>query len=213
MEDTREDGQILPLIALVIVGAACAVLIVAALGDATVRKADAVTAADAAALAGAASGAASADRLARANGAELADYQRLPGGDVRVVVERDGAQASARARRSSASAVASGELAPAMRAAIRRAESLLGQPVPIVSGYRSPAAQRRLWEGRATNPYPVAAPGSSQHERGLAIDVPRTFVATLLTVAADAGLCQPLAASDPVHFELCGRRFTASAHG
>lgn len=213
MEDTREDGQILPLMALVIVSAACAVLIVAALGDATVRKAGAVAAADAAALAGATSGAASAEQMARGNGAALADYQRLAGGDVRVVVEREGVQASARARRSPAGAEASAGLAPAMRAAIRRAETLLGQPVPVVSGHRSHAAQRRLWEGRASNPYPVAPPGSSQHERGLAIDVPRSFVATLLTVAADAGLCRPLPASDPVHFELCGRRFTAGAHG
>ena len=43
------------------------------------------------------------------------------------------------------------------------------------------------------------------HERGLAIDVPRTFVATLRAVAAAVGLCQPLPVSDPVHFELCRR--------
>ena len=84
-----------------------------------------------------------------------------------------------------------------------RAEALLGAPVPIVSGWRSPAQQQWLWDHRATNPYPVARPGTSMHERGLAIDVPRWFVADLRSVAGAAGLCFPLPESDPVHFELC----------
>ena len=54
-----------------------------------------------------------------------------------------------------------------------------------------------------TNPYPVAPPGTSLHESGLAVDVPLGFVPTLLAVAADAGLCQPLPETDPVHFEPC----------
>jgi hypothetical protein len=72
-----------------------------------------------------------------------------------------------------------------------------------VSGYRSLAEQTALWERRGTNPFPVARPGTSMHERGLAIDVPRAFVPVLRRVAAQAGLCDPLPTTDPVHFELC----------
>jgi uncharacterized protein YcbK (DUF882 family) len=94
-------------------------------------------------------------------------------------------------------------LAPAMRAALARAEQLLGAPVPITSGFRSAEAQAALYANRAANPYPVAAPGSSMHERGLAIDVPADFVPRLLAVASRAGLCQPYPADDPIHFEVC----------
>jgi hypothetical protein len=94
-------------------------------------------------------------------------------------------------------------LAPAMLGAIARAEQLLGRELPIASGRRTEAEQRRLWEARHANPYPVAPPGTSMHEQGLAIDIPAGFVATLLAVAADAGLCRPLPGTDPVHFELC----------
>ena len=90
-----------------------------------------------------------------------------------------------------------------MRAALARAEQLLGQPVPITSGWRSTEAQAVLYENRATNPYPVAPPGSSMHERGLAIDVPADFVPRLAPIAPRAGLCQPYPADDPIHFEVC----------
>jgi hypothetical protein len=90
-----------------------------------------------------------------------------------------------------------------MVAAIARAEALLGRPIPIVSGFRTRAEQERLWANRATNPFPVAPPGTSNHERGLAIDVPSSFVPVLRTVAPASGLCQPLPESDPVHFEPC----------
>ncbi|HYF46243.1 MAG TPA: M15 family metallopeptidase, partial [Acidimicrobiales bacterium] len=98
-------------------------------------------------------------------------------------------------------------LQPAMVAAIRRAEALLGRTIPITSGWRSRADQERLWANRASNPYPVARPGTSRHEVGLAVDVPRSFVPLLRSVAAAAGLCFPLPVTDPVHFELC--RWTA----
>ncbi|MDQ2826122.1 MAG: M15 family metallopeptidase, partial [Actinomycetota bacterium] len=94
-------------------------------------------------------------------------------------------------------------LAPAMRAALARAEQLLGEPVPITSGFRSTEKQAALYADRANNPYPVAAPGSSMHERGLAIDVPVEFVPRLLAVAPKAGLCHPYPVDDPIHFEVC----------
>src|SRR5437867_799628 len=108
------------------------------------------------------------------------------GNDTEVVVVLGRARASARARRESSrrwSSSAPGALAarrtdglaPAMLAALARAEQLLGRPVPITSGYRSPGEQAALWARRASNPYPVAEPGTSMHERGLAIDFPLSF--------------------------------------
>jgi hypothetical protein len=90
-----------------------------------------------------------------------------------------------------------------MRAALARAEQLLGQPVPVTSGFRSREKQAALYADRATNPYPVAAPGTSMHERGLAVDVPADFVPRLLAVAPKAGLCHPYPVDDPIHFEVC----------
>jgi hypothetical protein len=95
-------------------------------------------------------------------------------------------------------------LAPAMLAALGRADALLGHAVPIASGLRTRAQQQALWDRRATNPYPVARPGTSDHETGLAVDVPRRAVPEVLGVAAAAGLCRPLPDTDPVHFVVCG---------
>jgi LAS superfamily LD-carboxypeptidase LdcB len=91
-----------------------------------------------------------------------------------------------------------------MLAALARADGLLGHPVPVVSGLRTRAQQQALWDRRHTNPYPVARPGTSDHERGLAVDVSRSSVAELAAVAPAAGLCQPLPETDPVHFVVCG---------
>lgn len=41
----------------------------------------------------------------------------------------------------------------------------------ITSVYRSKTEQIRLWNNRANNPYPVAPPGTSKHEQGLAWDM------------------------------------------
>lgn len=41
----------------------------------------------------------------------------------------------------------------------------------VTSGYRSSEKQAELWRDRATNPFPVAPPGTSKHERGLAFDM------------------------------------------
>ncbi|RIK10289.1 MAG: hypothetical protein DCC49_03945 [Acidobacteria bacterium] len=96
-------------------------------------------------------------------------------------------------------------LAPEMLNALRRADDALAQrglpaPVPVVSGYRSVEEQMALWARRATNPYPVAPPGKSAHNIGMAIDVPRGWVGPLQSVAAEAGLCQPFPQRDPIHF-------------
>lgn len=204
-----ERGSILPFIALAMVLAGVSMVLLARVGGAATARAGARNAADAAALAGAAEGRTAAVALAEANGAELLSYSD-EGLDTLVRVRLGPAEASGRARRSGDRNDGTGTgtgsttgLAPAMRAALARAEQLLGQPVPITSGFRSTEQQAALYANRANNPYPVAAPGTSMHERGLAIDVPADFVARLLSVAAKAGLCHPFPVDDPIHFEVC----------
>lgn len=207
-----ERGQTLPLLALVIVIAGGSVVGLARIGEAAILRARAQTAADAAALAGAVDGKIAAARLAATNGGRLVSF-RTEGREAAVVVSVGRARARARARAEGDAPDRSGSLppgsstglAPAMRAALARAHQLLGRPVPITSGFRSRAKQEELWRRRASNRYPVAPPGSSMHERGLAVDVPSGFVATLRAIAGEAGLCQPYPRTDPVHFEVCRR--------
>jgi hypothetical protein len=74
-----------------------------------------------------------------------------------------------------------------------------GKELPITSGFRSTAEQQRLFDARKSNPNPVAAPGTSLHETGDAIDisakVPDDFLARF-------GLHRPLGKKDPVHVTL-----------
>jgi hypothetical protein len=211
----HDGGQIVPLAA-ALVGLCCvALLSLVPVARTLDDRARARTAADAAALAGAADGEPTAREVAVANGADLLEIER--NGDEVVVQVRVGeveAYARARATRPAADVGAGGPaggaggrragLAPAMLAALARADGLLGRPVTVVSGLRTRSQQEALWERRATNPYPVARPGTSDHERGLAIDVPRTDVADLRRVGGAAGLCQPLPTTDPIHFIVCG---------
>jgi uncharacterized protein YcbK (DUF882 family) len=214
----RDRAQATPLMAAALGLVALMLLALGPMGRALTDRAQARTAADAAALAGAAQGEAVARDLASANGAELVSYDS-ENHEVVVEVQVGSVAARSRARRvevlqrgspggvrSAAEPGGRANLAPSMLEALRRADELLGEPVPITSGFRSPQKQRELWERRRTNPFPVAPPGSSMHERGLAVDVPSHFVGRLLTVAGDAGLCQTLPQSDPIHFELCGAR-------
>lgn len=206
--NNRETGQVLPLVAVVVALLGLLAMQMAKVGGAAQIRARAQTAADAAALAGAAAGRQAAESEAAANRGRLVDYREIDG-DVQVRVRLGEATAQARARGSvaggggSSAQGSSTGLAPAMRAALARAGALLGRPVPITSGFRSIAEQRALWARRHTNPYPVAPPGTSMHGRGLAVDVPRSFVPDLLRVGRQAGLCQPYPRNDPIHFELC----------
>jgi hypothetical protein len=209
-----DRGQAVPLAAAMLAVVVVALVGLVPLGVAVHERAAARTAADAAALAGAIEGEHAARQLADANGGELVTFQRT-GDEVLVRVRVGDAAADARARAISrsgrpasgpgaAAGRGRGGLAPAMLAALARADGLLGHPVQVVSGLRTRAEQQALWDRRHTNPYPVARPGTSDHERGLAVDVGRSAVAELAAVAARAGLCQPLPATDPVHFVACG---------
>ncbi|MEZ5281167.1 MAG: M15 family metallopeptidase [Acidimicrobiales bacterium] len=200
---TRPETGSAPLTIMIVLGAASIVLAaMATLGRQALDAAQARTAADAAALAAALDGQSGASALARTNAATLGSLA-VGGTDHTASVVVQGQVARATARRVSYGDGARSGLSPAMLAALSRAEELIGSPVPIVSGYRSPADQQRLWDNRDTNPYPVARPGTSRHELGLAIDVPLSFVPTLAAVASASGLCHPLPVDDPVHFIVC----------
>lgn len=207
-----ERGSVTPLVALlvVLVGGAC--FAIGRLGEVAVRSARAQLAADAAALAGAGGGEGEARSLASANGADVVRWS--PDGDEVEVAVRIG-DIAAVARAAGAESGPGGTsgagadertLVPELQAALDRAATLLGRPVPISSAVRTRAEQQRLYDDRGANPYPVARPGMSAHERGRAVDVPQSFVARLVAIGARAGLCQPWPESDPVHFELCRRQ-------
>ena len=176
-----EGGQVLPLVALVMVVAGLAVVAVGRLGGAAVDRARAVTAADAAALAGAAEGKDAARALARANGGRLAGYEEL-GTDARVRVAVGEAEAPARARRSGGSADALPPsrrgVAPAMAAALARVDQLLGTAVPVVG---------------------VTPPG-------LEVWVAGSAAARVAAVSAQGGLCQVAPLTEPMRFGLCPPR-------
>jgi hypothetical protein len=216
---SADGGQVVPLAAAMVALCCMALLALVPVAGALDDRARARTAADAAALAGAADGEPAARQVAKANGADLLAIEGA-GDEVVVHVRVGDVEAYARARatrRPGGGGTGGGTgdgavgvggrragLAPAMLAALARADGLLGHPVTVVSGLRTRSEQEALWEARATNPYPVARPGTSDHERGLAIDVPRSDVPELRRVAPAAGLCQPLPATDPVHFIVCG---------
>lgn len=80
-----------------------------------------------------------------------------------------------------------------------------GQIVNVTSALRSREDQERLWANRFNNPNPVAPPGSSNHEKGLAIDVSSSTAAAMEKsgVLSKYGLVRPHS-NDPVHIELAG---------
>jgi hypothetical protein len=205
-----DRGQATPLGAAMVALVVIALISLVPVGAAARDRARARTAADAAALAGAAAGEESASELAADNGGELVGFEQA---DDEVIVEVRVRDVTARARARATTAGRPGHppsgggdragLAPAMTAALARADALLGQPVTVVSGLRTRAEQQVLWDRRHTNPYPVARPGTSDHERGVAVDVAAAAVDDLATVAAAVGLCQPLPVADPVHFVVC----------
>ena len=47
----------------------------------------------------------------------------------------------------------------------------LGGRLHVNSAFRSRQDQERLYANRAKNPYPVAKPGTSKHEKGNALDL------------------------------------------
>jgi hypothetical protein len=97
---------------------------------------------------------------------------------------------------------------PELLARLDRLAAARGERWTVTSGLRTDAEQARLWADRATNPYPVAAPGTSVHRTGEAADVTIGRRAIQDVVPAGelraAGL-EPLV-GDAVHVQLPGAR-------
>jgi hypothetical protein len=70
----------------------------------------------------------------------------------------------------------------------------------LSSGHRSTEDQARLYANRANNPNPVAPPGSSNHERGNAVDI-GGMTPGMRQMLPQYGLAQPVR-NDPPHVEL-----------
>jgi len=73
----------------------------------------------------------------------------------------------------------------------------------LTSGHRTRTEQERLYANRGSNPYPVAKPGTSRHESGIAADLGGDL-AWAHAHAAEFGLSFPMPDKDPVHVELAG---------
>lgn len=69
----------------------------------------------------------------------------------------------------------------------------------VTSGFRSVARQAELYRARFSNPYPVAAPGASAHNHGLAwdSDVPDNEMPNWIALRRWAGWAVP--EGDAVH--------------
>lgn len=80
-----------------------------------------------------------------------------------------------------------------------------GWPGQVISGFRSFAEQSKLYQ-ELHGKSPVAFPGTSDHEKGIAIDVtdPTGFAAALQGAPAGARLIQGTSFGDPGHFSTDG---------
>lgn len=83
--------------------------------------------------------------------------------------------------------------------ALRRAYPRL----KVTSVYRSYGDQLRLWNNRATNPYPVSPPGRSKHGQGRAFDMvgPPELLAQAGRTWESWGGTWGGRFRDPIHFE------------
>lgn len=100
-------------------------------------------------------------------------------------------------------------LQPLAMAAFKKAEQDAGQEIPVVWSYRSCAQQRvacRNICGHTQCAGRCAAPGTSWHQMGAAIDTTQHGLDTPAVVAAlkANGWCEPLPTSDPGHFSFGG---------
>lgn len=195
------------------------------LADTSAVRAEAQLAADAAALAAVAESAPygsndprrQAEDVARANGAKLVSCLCPAGGTaVQVRVAVDDVVADARATIDPAafyplSATARTGLHPLLDRAVEELLAAAGGRVSLVSGWRSSDRQQELWAD-ALRRYGsvevaddwVARPGTSMHERGLAVDLGGDVEhAADLVRALRLPLHRPLA-HEPWHFELAG---------
>jgi len=95
----------------------------------------------------------------------------------------------------------------AIRRNLPRVARSQGFDARVTSAYRSPAKQAWLYNRwlQGLQAYPVAPPGTSDHERGLALDVVSTNTPALVALLTNAGLFWA-GEADPVHFSLVSHR-------
>ena len=222
---------------LLVGGLVCALALAAAalsvaLGHASTLRTRAQIAADAAALAAVAESGPygegrvreQATAFAHLNGARLLECWCRPGAtavEVRVAVADVVAQARAVldvALLEPRSTASTGRLHPALARAVNTLLSAANGRVVVVSGYRSEAEQRALWE-EALRRYGdperaddwVAPPARSMHEKGWAVDLGADVdAAVALIEELGLPLHRPLE-NDPWHFELQGSRRPAAS--
>ena len=199
----------------------------AQVGDSASTRARAQTAADAAALAAVAESSPSGEGrpveaaadYAERNGARLVKCYCDDGATaMQVLVSVDGVLAEARAVMdpsllAPAPVGSTRGLHPDLAAAVERLVTESFGRVSIVSGFRSPESQARLWADaleehgspEAADDW-VARPGSSMHEKGLAVDLGGDLAeAVRLIDRLGLPLHRPLP-HEPWHFELSGSR-------
>jgi hypothetical protein len=101
-------------------------------------------------------------------------------------------------------------------------KSLTGDTISINSAKRDPEDQQRLWDesveagrpGRTAKNMPIGKPGTSKHERGMAVDIQNYNDSKAVAAMNAQGLFQTVP-KDPVHFEMArfGGVFKGPASG
>jgi peptidoglycan hydrolase-like protein with peptidoglycan-binding domain len=92
-----------------------------------------------------------------------------------------------------------------------------GKQLKITSAFRNPADQQRLWDqsvkagtpGIQPNGIPVGRPGSSKHEKGLAVDIDNYDDPQAVAAMNRQGLYQTVK-NDPPHFTTLGEEYNSS---
>jgi len=97
-----------------------------------------------------------------------------------------------------------------IRRNLPRVAQSMGFQARVTSAYRSTKKQAELYRRyqAGLQPYPVAPPGTSMHEKGLALDVVSTDTNKLVSLLTSAGLSWA-GQADPVHFQLSGLKSQA----
>ena len=105
-------------------------------------------------------------------------------------------------------------LASAFQQAAAEYKQKTGKTVNVTSGLRSTSDQQVLWDKKQRGEirYPVARPGTSLHEKGLAIDVDSSDASKMdsMGILSKYGLARPVQ-RDPVHIQLAGTRMNEAA--
>jgi len=92
-----------------------------------------------------------------------------------------------------------------------------GKQLKITSAFRNPADQQRLWDqsvkagtpGIQPNGIPVGKPGTSKHEKGLAVDIGNYDDPQAVAAMNRQGLYQTVK-NDPPHFTMLGEEYNSS---